>query len=750
MVDTMDEEGLVPTEDLSSWDLQPEDLTDQDGWVLPAVSSSSTTPPQTLPSLPVPVVGAQNMAQFDSDSDIEIPASGLDDDGYLLPNWAMDDTGIVDSLLALGLTGPRLALQQGDEEKLLTQLLQHLGVEISPEQFRWHRLRLKRSVRHAILSLPLSKRLRGDSLPYALEGIKIQDQFLEQEKSRARAELAVPVQFLIPAKGQRRRRMLAMASQLTKVELDAMESQKYVSQIVKLFEMSAAPIVAIAARTLNPAQIFRGALGDARTGTLRQYCRSLTSFQSWVATGSNLTWPETVSTVLEYIHVRTEEPCAPSIPQVFIKALAWFEKAGAFETDRRFGSHTLVQKTVDYSCEMLSAGIAPPKKAPRPPAALVAALEMYVCNGSKPEGKRAKAFQILVKIYGSLREDDVQNLAPSQFRYFAGVLVNTLKRTKTSGPTKRVKELPVCISAGLSITDLPWLDIGLSLLKSLGDEQRDHFLPNFTADWTAGKPGRLSYSNSAALGQRVLSEIKLPVFEEGLWKESKISLLPVIFTAAFTEHGPRAFMPTVLAELEVEKSQKDYVGRWSPTGSDDYTRSYRAVVKRLQHEAITAIKSLDPRLGEGDIIERLTLFGEQLEVQDLAGHLEKLSENLAAFRVSLKDSAEHGFELTEVEESLTVSHLAEIKKIDESVNLSAKKHLTRIPQARECKFLIIFSQGRRFARLHRADGTCPWAYTVVRDCEETNDPRPAQYNARCKICFPNADSDTSNSEEELS
>jgi hypothetical protein len=452
---------------------------------------------------------------------------------------------------------------------------------------------------------------------------------------------------------------------------------------------------------------------------------------------------------LEYIHVRTEEPCAPSIPQVFIKALAWFEKAGAFEAERRFGSHTLVQKTVDYSCEMLSSGIAPPKKAPRPPAALVAALELYVCNEGKPEGKRAKAFQLLVKTYASLREDDVQNLAPSQFRYFSGILVNTLRRTKTSGPTKRVKELPVCISADLSITDSPWLATGLALIKALGDEHRDHFLPNFSADWTSGKPGRLSYSNSAALGQRVLAEITIPVFEEGKWKDSKTCLLPQVFTAAFTEHGPRAFMPTILAELEKEKSQKDFVGRWSPTGSDDYTRSYRAVVKRLQQESIHAIKSLDPRLGEGDIIERLTLYGEQLEVVDLAGHLEKLSENLATFRESLKNASEHGFELVEIEEGLTATNLAAIQEIDESVTLSSKKHLARLPQARDCKFLIIFSQGRRFARLHRADGTCPWAYTIVRDCEETNSPRPAQYNARCKICFPCAGSDTSNSEEEL-
>ena len=728
---------------------------DQDGWILPTPPtllgpvSATAVDPNVIDVDALAATAFQASITTDSDSDDEIPTEGLDDDGFLLPNWAMDNSAIQECLLAWGLTGARLVLQRGDEKSLLQQVLSKLGVEVSPVQFSWHYRKIVQSVASATTLLPLAKRLRGDHLPSGLQGIKIQDQFWANARLKSKQDLEVPILFLIPPKGQRRNRLMAMSSQLTKSDFENMEKQKYFSQMIKLYEIGEAPIVNIALRTANPTKIFIGSFGDTRASTLRQYTRSLTAFQSWCQMGRSKPWPDHVSIVLEYIHVRTEEPCAPSIPQVFIKALAWFEKAGAFESERRFANNVIVQKTVDYSCEMLSAGIAPPKKAPRPPFALIAALELYVCDSGKPIAKRAKAFQLLIKTFCSLREDDVQNLAPKQFRFFDGILVNTLKRTKTSGPTKRVKELPVCLSADTGITDKPWLTTGLGILQSIGDDDRDFFLPNFTADLEGGKPGRLSYANSAALGQRLLSEITLPEFSEGKWTSTDKKLIPSALAAAFTEHGPRAFMPTILAELEVEKSQKDFVGRWSPTGSDDYTRSYRAVVKRLQKLAILAVRSLDPRLGQGDILERLTIFGETLELVDLPGHIQYLVENMELFQLSLKRASEADFAIVEEAEIPVLANPALIQQTTDSVDQSCKRQLTRIPQARDCKFLIIYSQGRRFARLHRTDSSCPWAYTLVRDCEETNNPKPVQYNARCKICFQNADSDTSNSEEEV-
>ena len=73
---------------------------------------------------------------------------------------------------------------------------------------------------------------------------------------------------------------------------------------------------------------------------------------------------------------------------------------------------------------------------------------------------------------------------------------------------------------------------------------------------------------------------------------------------------------------------------------------------------------------------------------------------------------------------------------------------------REKKFVIVYSRGRKFARLHRTDSTCFWGKHTVCDAVEIDSPVPEQYDARCKICWPgqtmldSEDSDVYESDEE--
>ena len=251
------------------------DPLDYDGWmhITGQASSSTSNPPQApalatfagqSESLPSSAVGTANIVEIPSDDDDDIPLEGLDDDGFLLPNWAMDQTAVQETLLAFGLTGQRLALQLGDEDCLLRQILQQLGIEIPRPQFAWHLRQLKKVVMAADSAVPLAKRLRGDHLPYYLEGLRITDQYREKKAAAVSTPLELPPQFLLPPKGQRRNRLMAKATQLTKVDFEAQEMKKYVSQIVSLFEVSNAPVIEISRRAANPAQILRGALGDTR------------------------------------------------------------------------------------------------------------------------------------------------------------------------------------------------------------------------------------------------------------------------------------------------------------------------------------------------------------------------------------------------------------------------------------------------------------------------------------------------------
>ena len=61
-------------------------------------------------------------------------------------------------------------------------------------------------------------------------------------------------------------------------------------------------------------------------------------------------------------------------------------------------------------------------------------------------GWRVWAWAKLLKVWVSLRWSDLQAIIPAELALVEGRLVTTLRRTKTSGPNRRVRELPVAIS----------------------------------------------------------------------------------------------------------------------------------------------------------------------------------------------------------------------------------------------------------------------------------------------------------------
>ena len=68
-------------------------------------------------------------------------------------------------------------------------------------------------------------------------------------------------------------------------------------------------------------------------------------------------------------------------------------------------------------------------------------------------------------------------------------------------------------------------------------------------------------------------------------------------------------MQSLLAGLGVPKEERQFLGRWSASGSDEYVRTYRLMVKRM--------------LGKlGEVIDNKQIF----EVVDEAEALESLKE----------------------------------------------------------------------------------------------------------------------------
>ena len=360
-------------------------------------------------------------------------------------------------------------------------------------------------------------------------------------------------------------------------------------------------------------------------------------------------------------------------------------------------------------------------------------MELYVCDTTRPAGLRMKSFGQLLKVFCTLREDDLQHLDPRRLRVSGEVVISELLRTKTTGRTKRIKELPLVLWVGASVTGSSWLEVGLSEIENFGDKERDFFLPRVSADLSEGLSGPCTYAASSALSRRLAQELCKPIFKDGAWTQSQERLLHPSICSFWTEHSPRAVLPSLLAVLDEDKVRIDYLGKWSPSGSQDYTRTFRSVVRSLQEKAVRAIRTADPRLDDNDILDRLGRFCADQELdagvaEDMISHLRRSINSFVA-TLRTPECKAWANASTDLETALNPSPAEQTPAVQ----------IKRKPaqDQRQGKFLIVFSNNRNFARLHKISGTnCPWVKIQIKDCMETDCLDPSMYNARCKLCWP--------------
>eukprot|EP00435_Cladocopium_sp_Y103_P041334 s1729_g11.t1 len=322
--------------------------------------------------------------------------------------------------------------------------------------------------------------------------------------------------------------------------------------------------------------------GKTRSSTLKRYLKAWRDWQTWKLN----TWSEVTmdhpGMLCEYLFCRFDEPCGATIPNFICKAIAWFEKVAGFTEAEMIATSRVVVQVRDYITEKLAADAPPIRRAPRYPAVAVESLEATVLDTELSVGMRIMAWVKLLKIWGALHYDDLQKINPSQLHLTGGRLTTTLRVTKTSGPGKRVQELPVCISEYAYAWDPAWIEQGFHLLKTHAGFERDYLLPKLTDNWGGFQQKYATYqdvtSYSCHLRKRLSSYYDFS------------AIFPEDLASFWTEHSERATLPTALAMLGVEGSKRDMVGRWKPDASDTYIRSYNGLVAQLQKKYGKAIR----------------------------------------------------------------------------------------------------------------------------------------------------------------
>ena len=417
------------------------------------------------------------------------------------------------------------------------------------------------------------------------------------------------------------------------------------------------------------------------------------------------------------------EPCGRSVPNAILEALSFMERKGGVAADQRWADLPILKNFVNQATHHLEIGAPPTKKAPLLPLMLVGALELLVTDKSAPMFARGLAFYKLLKLWTACRTNDLSGLNPASLRLTKFGLVGLLERTKTTGPGKRVRHLPIFIAASVGFMSSTWLEQGLKLwLSESMSFERDFFLPMPNSDWSGVRRGMANYADVVGLSQHLLRMLRLPVRKGCQWVLSDQPLLPAQEARTFwKEHSERNWLTSLLAACGVGVEQRNYIGRWHIASSaDEYLRTAQQVIIGLQEQLMATICGRDQWDLRNAGLEELQLHLCDKGLPDEAA--ERLCQPLRL--------DPHWF--TRVPEPV-VAVQVELEPEIESVEPEA---VAEEPDAELAPYFVMVVGKKRLRRLHRQGG-CGVSLMEVQESEPVWRLKGTSYDLACRghRCF---------------
>eukprot|EP00438_Fugacium_kawagutii_P004233 Skav224105 [mRNA] locus=scaffold3077:22397:23920:- [translate_table: standard] len=352
---------------------------------------------------------------------------------------------------------------------------------------------------------------------------------------------------------RQRRKALSTDPTASREALEAAELQRWRASLAELVIEAGLPVSYHAQLTSNPEAIIVASLGNVRASTIRKRVRE---------------WRKVRHLSLQL-----------TVPEAVLAALAFMEKVGSVAAAERLASAPMLRNFVNQATQDLEVGAPPKKSAPLLPVVLIGALELMVVCHREPLYARALAWYKLLKLWTASRAGDLSSLRPASLRLTAFGLVGCLERTKTTGPGKWIRHLPIFVSRSAYLFAAGWLEEGLAIWRSPEFSfDRDYFLPMPSADWASVRSVMADFADTAALSKRLFRALKLPVKRQNQWVLSAVDLFRAEAALSFwSEHSERNWLNSHLAVIGVPQPERDFIGRWRVTSSsDEYISAWRS------------------------------------------------------------------------------------------------------------------------------------------------------------------------------
>ena len=647
---------------------------------------------------------------------------------------------ILNALEEVGLQGGKLAMSAGTEKRLAEQVADFMKI---PKQ-EWHVEFVKGQVSAAVEMLDIENRLQGGVMSPAMQRIMdARDAPVEREDVIG-PEISKSEPLKVPKKGTLGKSVRLKSGRV--VAEDEVEGQ-VLQALLKELEVMRAPILEEINSTMDPGRAAKAVMSKYRPSTVRRYLASWQHFRRWHESMSRPGLKPTGIGLVDYLYMREEEGMGASIPLAVSRAVGWFESIGGFDEDERIGAHPMVNHVVRELTRKLEERAPPIKRAPRWPAAFFLAMERIVASGSHPKGRRIGAWMKLVKAWASLRFSDAANLRCGMLRFYDGKLCGMLLKTKTTGAGKRVRELPVFVGPDAFIVHKEWLGVGFELLKDASSQEGPFVFGEGIFNRVATGHTQMKYYEAAAIGADVMEEMRTL---------DGTKMLPEGWCRFWTEHSERATLASGLAAISAPKDERDLLGRWCPEGSDQYVRTYNAIVGRLQATFASVARSEEAylRLDEGAIAEDLKDWLVQAWNAD-RGQAETAVEKwkkqcgmnappqlFGGGDLQLGESPTEIFTPTEDGEAHEVEEPEapigeEAKGSDEPVKKKVKVMPPALLEDREGAYVIVYRRAG-CGTLHKLKDGCWMAKkrSFARADILQEMPEPELYSNVCKLCWP--------------
>jgi hypothetical protein len=443
----------------------------------------------------------------------------------------------------------------------------------------------------------------------------------------------------------RRQKEMGLASgPQERADIEQKERDRWLLQVIEIVREASLPVVTFAAMSTSPELALKHIAGVRKAKTLRARVRTWNNVRMWLLLVHETTWPLHLGHMLDYLHDLEISKCSRTVPRSVFLALLFFETAGAVDPVNMISSNKLwISAVNDVESQVIMRAGTEVKKAPPFFLKMLLALERYVVSG-RPKYHRYLAWIRLVKVYACLRYDDCRGIPPARLRLTPGGLRGIIVSSKTTGPTKRVWEAPFFIHRMAGFTGRDWLQAGFEILAS--DDfsfSRDYLVPYPRADWQGVTQKVLDYSAASAYGRSLLLDLPMPVVTTaGVWEESaELSLMLSPVHLFFTEHSERHVLASWSASLGIEKTRRDYLGRWAigSHGSNDYVQCARLAVLGVQKEICETISLGTSKVDEYDLADSLRVFLKKREMGE-----ENISEAISRLSIGSADQPWFGLD----------------------------------------------------------------------------------------------------------